>query len=145
MKVTQIIKNAITARVNAKCEEANKKAKAALKAELDRLDSERKIQLTKLEKEYQKAFMAMLLRLDNKKISYSYSSYSTEIASREEIWKRNSPSIYITLNSDLAKKLQEDILANEQKARQYINDIILELELGTKKEDLEVLLNSISF
>lgn len=145
MKVTQIIKNAITARVNAKCEEANKKAKAALKAELDRLDSERKIQLTKLKKEYQKAFMAMLLRLDNKKISYSYSSYSTETTSREEIWERNSPSIYITLNSDLAKKLQEDILANEQKARQYINDIILELELGTKKEDLEVLLNSISF
>lgn len=145
MKVTQIIKNAITARVNAKCEEANKKAKAALKAELDRLDNERKALVAKLEKDYQKAFMAMLAKLDSKKISYASSSYSAETNSKEEIWNRNSPSIYITLNSDLAKKLQEDILANEQKARQYINDIILELELGTKKEDLEVLLNSISF
>jgi hypothetical protein len=145
MKVTQIIKNAITARVNAKCEEANKKAKLALKAELDRLDNERKTMLAKLEKDYQKAFMTMLAKLDSKKISYVYSSYSNNFSSKEEIWERNSPNICITLNSDLAKKLQEDILANEQKARQYINDIILELELGTKKEDLEVLLNSISF
>lgn len=42
MKVTQVIKEAITTRVKAKCDEANKSANLLLKVELDRLAEERK-------------------------------------------------------------------------------------------------------
>lgn len=37
------------------------------------------------------------------------------------------------------------ILDNEAKAKKYINDIILELELGASKPTLESLLNNIAF
>lgn len=42
MKVTQVIKEAITARVKAKCDAANKSANLLLNVELDRLAEERK-------------------------------------------------------------------------------------------------------
>lgn len=81
MKVTQVIKEAITARVKAKCDEANKSSNLLLKVELDRL----------------------------------------------------------------AEELKKKILDNETKAKKYINDIILELELGATKPTLESLLNNITF
>lgn len=60
MKVTQVIKEAITACVKAKCDAANKSANLLLNVELDRLAEERKQQIKALQEEYQKAFMVML-------------------------------------------------------------------------------------
>lgn len=145
MKVTQIIQEAITTRVKAKCDEANKNAKLLLRVELDRLAEERKQQIKDLQEEYQKAFMVMLEKLDNKKISYRYSSYSGTVTSKEEICDRNIPCISIDLTSDYAEELKKKILDNEAKAKKFINDIILELELGATKPTLESLLNNITF
>ena len=52
MKVTQVIKEAITARVKAKCDEANKNTNLLLNVELDRLAEERKQRVDKLKKCY---------------------------------------------------------------------------------------------
>ena len=78
MKVIQVIKEAITVRVMAKCEEANKDYQLALNTELDRLAEERKQHFNDLTKEYHKAFLAMLEKMDAKKISYNYTHYSGE-------------------------------------------------------------------
>lgn len=146
MKVTQVIKEAITTRVKAKCDEANKNANLLLNVELERLAEERKQRVDELKKYYHKMFMAMLEKLDNKKISYYYSRYSNEPTNdKEVIWSNNEPNIYLTLTSDYAEKLKKQILDNEAKAKKYINDIILELELGATKPTLESLLNNITF
>lgn len=145
MKVTQVIKEAITARVKAKCDEANKSSNLLLKVELDRLAEERKQRVCELKKEYCKIFIAILEELDYKKISYYYSSYNGKITSKEELCDRNIPSVFIELTSDYAEELKKKILDNETKAKKYINDIILELELGATKPTLESLLNNITF
>lgn len=146
MKVTQVIKEAITARVKAKCDEANKNTNLLLNVELERLAEERKQRVDELKKYYYKMFMAMLEKLDNKKISYYYSRYSSESTNdKEVIWSNNEPNIYLTLTSDYAEELKKKILDNETKAKKYINDIILELELGASKPTLESLLNNITF
>lgn len=145
MKVTQVIKEAITARVKAKCDEANKSANLLLNVELERLAEERKQQIKVLQEEYQKTFMVMLESLDNKKISYYYNTYNKKITSKEELCDRNIPCVSIELTSDYAEKLKKQILDNEAKAKKYINDIILELELGATKPTLESLLNNITF
>ena len=56
MKVTQVIKEAITARINAKCEEANKGYVQALNTELDRLAKERELRFNALKKNIRKLF-----------------------------------------------------------------------------------------
>lgn len=145
MKVTQVIKEAITARVKAKCDEANKSANLLLKVELDRLAEERKQRVCELKKEYCKIFIAILEELDYKKISYYYNTYNRKITSKEELCDRNIPCVSIELTSDYAEKLKKQILDNETKAKKYINDIILELELGATKPTLESLLNNITF
>lgn len=146
MKVTQVIKEAITARVKAKCDEANKNTNLLLKVELDRLAEEEKQRKNELRKEYRKIFMDMLEKLDNKQISYYYSRYSsTPVKDKEVILSNNEPGIYLTLTSDYAEELKKKILDNEAKAKKYINDIILELELGANKPTLESLLNNITF
>lgn len=145
MKVTQVIKEAITARVKAKCDAANKSANLLLNVELDRLAEERKQQIKTLQEEYQKTFMVMLEKLDNKKISYYYNTYNRKITSKEELCDRNIPCVSIELTSDYAEELKKKILDNETKAKKYINDIILELELGATKPTLESLLNNITF
>lgn len=145
MKVTQVIKEAITARVKAKCDEANKNTNLLLKVELDRLAEERKQRVDELRKYYHKMFMAMLEKLDNKKISYYYNTYNKKITSKEELYDRNIPCVSIELTSDYAEELKKKILDNETKAKKYINDIILELELGATKPTLESLLNNITF
>ena len=146
MRVTNVIKQAITARVMAKCEEANKSYVLALDTEVDRLDEEREQRFNELTKEYKKAFLAMLKKLDNKKISYNYALYSNEeITDKDQIWEKNKPGLYITITSDHAKDLKAKIKENQDKAKKFIDDIILELELGTKKPDLEALLNNITF
>lgn len=145
MKVTQVIKEAITARVKAKCDEANKSTNLLLNVELERLAEERKQRVDELKKYYHKMFMAMLEKLDNKKISYYYNTYNKKITSKEELWDRNIPYVSIELTSDYAEELKKKILDNETKAKKYINDIILELELGATKPTLESLLNNITF
>ena len=146
MKVTQVIKEAITARVKAKCDEANKNTNLLLKIELDRLAEEEKQRKNELRKEYRKIFMDMLEKLDNKQISYYYSRYSsTPVKDKEVILSNNEPSVYLTLTSDYTEELKKKILDNEAKAKKYINDIILELELGANKPTLESLLNNITF
>lgn len=145
MKVTQVIKEAITARVKAKCDEANKSANLLLKVELDRLAEERKQRVCELKKEYCKIFIAILEELDYKKISYYYNTYNRKITSKEELCDRNIPCVSIELTSDYAEELKKKILDNETKAKKYINDIILELELGATKPTLESLLNNITF
>lgn len=146
MKVTQVIKEAITARVMAKCEEANKGYVSALNTELDRLDEEREQHFNELTKEYKKAFLAMLKKLDNKKISYTYTLYSNEeITDKDYIWEKNMPGLYLTVTSDYAKDLKAKIKENQDKAKKFINDIILELELGESKPTLESLLANIKF
>lgn len=146
MKVTQVIKEAITARVKAKCDEANKNTNLLLNVELERLAEERKQRVDELRKYYHKMFMAMLEKLDNKKISYYYSRYHSEpTKDKEVIWSNNEPGIYLELTSDYAEELKKKILDNEAKAKKYINDIILELELGANKPTLESLLNNITF
>lgn len=145
MKVTQVIKEAITARVKAKCDEANKSSNLLLKVELDRLAEERKQRICELKKEYRKIFIAILEELDYKKISYYYNTYNKKITSKEELCDRNIPSVDIELTSDYAEELKKQILDNEAKAKKYINDIILELELGATKPTLESLLNNITF
>ena len=72
MKVTQVIKEAITTCVMTKCAEANKDYVLALNTELDRLAEERKQRFNNLTKEYRKAFIAMLEGMDDKKIAYNY-------------------------------------------------------------------------
>lgn len=145
MKVTQVIKEAITARVKAKCDEANKSSNLLLKVELDRLAEERKQRVCELKKEYRKIFIAILEELDYKKISYYYSSYNGKITSKEALCDRSILSVDIELTSDYAEELKKKILDNETKAKKYINDIILELELGATKPTLESLLNNITF
>lgn len=146
MRVTNVIKQAITARVMAKCEEANKGYALALDTELDRLDEEREQRFNELTKEYKKAFLAMLKKLDNKKISYNYTLYSNEeIINKDQIWEKNKPGLYLTVTSDYAKDLKAKIKENQDKAKKFIDDIILELELGAKKPDVEALLNNITF
>lgn len=146
MKVTQVVKEAITARVMAKCEEANKDYQLALNTELDRLAEERQRHSNDLMKEYQKAFFAMLKKMDDKKISYNYTLYSDEeITDKDYIWERNKPCLYLTVTSDYAKDLKAKIKENQDKAKKIINDIILELELGENKPTLESLLANIKF
>ena len=146
MKVTQVIKEAITARVNAKCEEANKGYVRALNTELDRLAKEREQRFNALMKEYQKAFLAMLKKMDDKKISYNYTSYTgNKTMDKESLWEKNKPGLYLTVTSDYAEDLKYKIQENQDKAKKFINDIILELELGESKPTLESLLNNISF
>lgn len=146
MKVTNVIKEAITAHVMAKCEEANKGYVSALNTELDRLAEERQQHSNDLMKEYQKAFFAMLKKMDDKKISYNYTLYSgNKIMDKEGLWEKNQPGLYLTVTSDYAEDLKYKIQENQDKAKKFINDIILELELGAKKTDLEALLNSITF
>ena len=146
MKVTQVIKEAITTRVMAKCAEANKGYVLALNTELDRLADERKQRFNDLKKEYQKAFIAMLEKMDDKKIAYNYTNYSgEEITDKDQIWEKNMPSLYLTVTSDYAKDLKAKIQENQDKAKKFINDIILELELGATKPTLESLLNNITF
>lgn len=145
MKVTKVIKEAITARVKAKCDEANKNTNLLLKVELDRLAEERKQRVCELKKEYCKIFIAILEELDYKKISYYYNTYNKKITSKEELCDRNIPCVSIELTSDYAEELKKKILDNETKAKKYINDIILELELGATKPTLESLLNNITF
>ena len=146
MKVTQVIKEAITTRVMAKCEEANKGYVSALNTELDRLAEERQQHSNDLMKEYQKAFFAMLKKMDDKKISYNYTLYSDkEITDKDYIWEKNKPGLYLTVTSDYAKDLKAKIQENQDKAKKFINDIILELELGENKPTLESLLANIRF
>ena len=146
MRVTNVIKDAITSRVMSKCEEANKNYQLALNTELDRLTNEREQRFNDLMKEYQKAFLAMLKKMDDKKISYNYSCYSgDEITDKDILWEKNKPGIYLTVTSDYAKDLKAKIQKNQDKAKKFINDIIIELELGAKKADLEALLNNITF
>ena len=146
MKVTQVIKEAITTRVMAKCEEANKDYELALNTELDRLAEEREHHFNDLMKEYQKAFFAMLKKMDDKKISYNYTLYShEEITDKDFIWEKNKPGLYLTVTSDYAKDLKAKIKENQDKAKKFINDIILELELGESKPTLESLLANIKF
>lgn len=146
MRVTNVIKQAITARVMAKCEEANKDYKLAFDKEQKRLDNEVKHCLDNLREVYHKAFIATLKKLDNKKIAYNYAYYSGNvITDKEEIWEKNVPSYYLNFTSDLAKELEAKIKENQDKAKKFIDDIILELELGGKKPDLEALLNNITF
>ena len=146
MKVTQVIKEAITSRVMAKCEEANKDYVSALNTELDRLAEEREQHSNDLMKEYQKAFFAMLKKMDDKKISYNYTLYSDkEITDKDYIWEKNKPGLYLTVTSDYAKDLKAKIQKNQDKAKKFINDIILELELGENKPTLESLLANVKF
>lgn len=146
MRVTNVIKDAISARVNAKCGEANKGYVLALNTELDRLAKEREQHFKDLTKEYQKAFFAMLKKMDDKKISYNYTQYSgEEITDKNFLWEKNIPGLYLTVTSDYAKDLKAKIQENQDKAKKFINDIIIELELGAKKADLEALLNNITF
>lgn len=146
MKVTQVVKEAITTRVMAKCEEANKGYVSALNTELARLAEEREQHSKELAKEYQKAFFAMLKKLDDKKISYNYTLYSDEeITDKDYIWEKNKPGLYLTVTSDYAKDLKAKIKENQDKAKKFINDIILELELGESKPTLESLLANIKF
>lgn len=146
MKVTQVIKEAITARVMAKCEEANKGYQLALNTELDRLTEERLQHFNDLMKEYQKAFLAMLEKMDDKKISYNYTHYSgNEITDKDYLWEKNKPSLCLTVTSDYAKDLKAKIQENQDKAKKFIDDIILELELGESKPTLESLLANIKF
>ena len=146
MRVTNVIKQAITTHVMAKCEEANKGYVSALNTELDRLAEERQQHSNDLMKEYQKAFFAMLKKMDDKKISYNYSCYSgDEITDKDYIWEKNRPSLYLTVTSDYAKDLKAKIQENQDKAKKFINDIILELELGESKPTLESLLANIKF
>ena len=145
MKVTQVIKEAITTRVMAKCEEANKDYESALAEENKRLDNEREQCLEDLRKEYKQLFLALLEKMDDKKIAYSYQSYSGNITSKEGIWEKNYPSIYLNLTSDYAEELRAKIQENLEKAKKLINDIILELELGESKPTLESLLANIKF
>lgn len=146
MKVTQVVKEAITTRVMAKCEEANKGYVSALNTELDRLAEEREQHFKELTKEYQKAFYAMLTKMDDKKISYNYSCYSgEEITDKDYLWEKNKPGLYLTVTSDYAKDLKAKIQKNQDKAKKIINDIILELELGESKPTLESLLANIKF
>ena len=145
MKVTQVIKEAITARVNAKCEEANKDYQSALDAEIARLEAERKQCFNDLQKEFKQLFLALLEKMDNKKIAYSYCGYSGNITSKEGLWKKNIPSIYLNVTSAHAEELRAKIQENWDKAKKFINDIILELELGESKPTLESLLANIKF
>ena len=146
MKVTQVIKEAITARVMAKCEEANKDYQLALNTELDRLTEERKQYFNDLKKEYQKAFITMLEKLDSKKIAYNYTLYSGKIImDKEGLWEKNIPSICFNITSDYAEDLKAKIQENQDKAKKFINDIILELELGENKPTLESLLANVKF
>ena len=146
MKVTNVIKDAIAARVMTKCVEANKDYQLALDTELDRLDKEREQHFNDLTKEYKKAFLAMLQKMDDKKISYNYSCYSGEkIIDKDYLWEKNKPGLYLNVTTARIEELKATIQENQDKAKKIINDIILELELGESKPTLESLLANIKF
>ena len=146
MRVTNVIKQAITDKVNAKRKEANLNLVLALNKELARLDKERDARKTELREKYKKLFMASLDKLDAKGIKYSYTYYSSNVCTtKEEIWERNIPSFNVDVSSKYSEELKDKINENQEKANKFINDIIIELELGAKKTDLEALLNSITF
>ena len=146
MKVTQVIKEAITTRVMAKCAEANKDYRLALDEEEKRLNNESKQCHDALREEYHKAFIAMLKKLDDKKIAYNYTTYTgNKIMDKEGLWEKNIPSICFNLTSNYAEDLKYKIQENQDKAKKFINDIILELELGESKPTLESLLANIKF
>lgn len=145
MRVTQIIKDAITTSIEAKCEIANKEYKEALSEEMDRLGEAYNQLMQEFKDEYKKAFMSMLGKLDSKNISYSCSNYSGETKDKEGLLEKNYSSPYLSLTSDVAEDLKNQISANELRAQKYINDIILELELGANKSDLAALLNNVIF
>ena len=146
MRVTNVIKEAITNRVNAKCKEANLVYVTALVKEQVRLEKEKDAHKAELQEKYKKLFMSTLDKLDAKKIEYSYTYYSgNECNTKEEIWERNIPSFSIDVSSKYEKELKDKINENQEKAKKFINDIIIELELGAKKADLEALLNNITF
>ena len=146
MKVTQVIKEAITARVMAKCKEANKGYVSALNTELAKLVEKRQRHSDDLMKEYQKAFFTMLKKMDDEKSSYNYTLCSNEkITDKDYIWENNKPRLYLTVTSDYANDLRAKIQENQDKAKKFINDIILELELGESKPTLESLLANIKF
>lgn len=146
MRVTNIIKQAITDKVNAKCKEANKNLVLALNKEIDRIYKERDARKEELREKYKKLFMASLDKLKAKDIDYSYSYYSGDkCTDKEVIWERNCPGYSIDVSSKRSEELKAKITENENKAKKFINDIIVELELGAKKSDLEALLNSITF
>ena len=146
MKVTQVIKEAITTRVMAKCEEANKGYVSALNTELAKLVEKRQRYSDDLMKEYQKAFFTMLKKMDDEKSSYNCTLCSNEeITDKDYIWEKNKPGLYLTVTSDYAKDLKAKIQENPDKAKKFINDIILALELEESKPTLESLLANIKF
>ena len=146
MKVTQVIKEAITTRVKAKCDEANLAYVTALSKEQVRLEKEKDAHKAELREKYKKLFMSTLDKLDAKKIEYSYTYYSgNECNTKEEIWERNIPSFSINVSSKYEKELKNKINENQEKAKKFINDIILELELGENKPTLESLLANVKF
>lgn len=146
MKVTQVIKEAITARVMAKCKEANKGYVSALNTEVDKLVEKRQRYSDDLMKEYQKAFFTMLKKMDDEKSSYNYTLCSNEkITDKYYIWENNKPSLYLTVTSDYANDLRAKIKENQDKAKKFINDIILELELGSEKDTVKDLIDAVTF
>lgn len=146
MKVTNVIKEAITTRINEMCAEANKADVIALNKEIKRLEDEKNQRKAEIREKYKKLFMTMLDKLDTKKIKYSYTYYSGSVlTSKEDLWEKSIPGIDLDFSSDLIDQLETKINANQKKANKFINDVILALELGTKKTDLETLLNNIKF
>ena len=88
----------------------------------------------------------MLKKMDDKKISYSYTHYSgNETTDKDCLWAKNKPGLYLTITSDYAKDLKAKIQENQDKAKKFINDTILELELGESKPTLESLLANVKF
>ena len=146
MKVTQIIKNAITARIRAKCEEANKNNKLALEVEENRLNKVLRKHLEDLNKEWENTFKNLINSVDDSKQHfYCYTYGGVKLISPEDLWEKVNYCPNMSMDSDYANELRAKIKENELKADKYINDIILELELGANKSTLESLLNSVTF
>ena len=64
---------------------------------------------------------------------------------QDYLWEKNKPGLYLTVTSDYAKDLKAKIQENQDKAKKFINDIILELEVGENKPTLESLLANVKF
>lgn len=156
MKVTQIIKNAINDKVNAL-------AKPKLEPLQEQLDAIRKDQseyLNDIKKELEKTVTVALTNvftnliknhpeITMKRTGYGYGAPYKTLTKPDEL------ADYIVRN-DLCfgfinyKKNEEDNLMAQindltEKINKAINDIILELELGTNKSTLDDLLKKVKF
>ena len=156
MKVTQIIKEAIQTRVN----ELAKPKLEPMEEQLKALVKENSLYLEKIKDELKKelnvvvssAFKNMLRKhpeVTMERCAYGYRAPDRLMTEPDDIAEHMVENDMcfgcINYNKNERDALQKQINDFKEKIDKTINDIILELELGSSKKDLETLLAKVKF